>query len=245
MAIKWCGIDFGQCLMEPTGLRTRLVVGDVYKTIGEPEKAAGGVKRFREVVEAYGGHGPLKESHRDKIHSFVFEGNDEAMAVFGLKEKEYLSMGGGAEEAFAYMNQQGIEVNIVAELKKTLGKMGKDIISKFLIQKNIIHHFKYIYTPQGKIDLKTRDVDESYVGQTKESGKMYVKLAEELSARGILPEEMMMVGDKIHTDIDPARKMGINTVQYVGYTDMGPSNASHKVADFYQLKEVIKGFLNQ
>ena len=222
-----------------------MLVGDVYKAIGEPEKIPAAVKRFREIVEAYGGHGPLKESHRDKIHSFVFEGNDEAMAVFGLKEKEYLSMGGGAEETFAYLNELGIEVNVVAELKKTLGKMGKDIISKFLIQKNIIHHFKYIYTPQGKINLKTRDVDESYVGQTKESGRMYVKLTKELAERGIKPEEMIMVGDKIHTDIDPARRVGINTVQYIGYTDMGESKASYRVSDFHELKDIIKGSVKQ
>lgn len=242
-AIKWCGIDFGQCLMEPTGLRTRLVIGDVYKAIGEPEKIDGGLKRFREVVEAYGGHGPLKESHRDKIHSFVFDGDDEAMAVFGLKEKEYLSMGRGAEETLAFLNARGIEVNVVAELKKTLGKMGKDIISKFLIQKNVYHLFRYIYTPQGKINLETREVDDSYIGQTKESGKMYVKLVAELSERGIRPEEMIMVGDKIHTDIDPARRVGIHTVQYIGYTDMGASEADHRVSDFYELKAIIKGSL--
>jgi len=245
LAIKWCGIDFGQCLMEPTGLRTRLVIGDVYKALGQPDKIHGAVKRFREIVEAYGGHGPLKESHRDKIHSFVFEGSDEAMAVFGLKEKEYLSLGVGAEETLAYLNEIGIEVNVVAELKKTLGKMGKDIISKFLIQKNILQHFRYIYTPQGKIDLKTREVDESYVGQTKESGKMYVKLTKELAAKGIKPGEMIMVGDKIHTDIDPARKVGINTVQYVGYTDMGSCNAQYRVSNFRELKQIIEGSLSK
>ncbi len=242
LRIKWCGIDFGQCLMEPTGLRTHLVVGDVYKAIGRPEKAADGVKRFREIVEAYGGHGPLKESHRDKIHSFVFEGSDEAMAIFGLKEKEYLSLGNGAEETLAYLAAQKIEVNVVAELKKTLGNMKKNIISKFLDQKGVIHFFKYIYTPQGKIDIESGSVDEDYIGCTKESGKMYEKLVEELAGKNIRPEEMIMVGDKIHTDIDPARKMGIHTVQYIGYTDMGPSNADHRISSFSELMKLIKGF---
>ncbi len=34
---KWCGIDFGQCLMDPSGLRNHLVIGDVCKELGEPE----------------------------------------------------------------------------------------------------------------------------------------------------------------------------------------------------------------
>ena len=130
MQVKWCGVDFGQCLMEPTGLRTYLVIGDVYKESGRPEQIPKAVKRFREVVEAYGGHSPLKESHRDKIHSYVFEGDDELMAVFGVKEKEHLSVGVGAEEALKYMNEQGIDVNIVAELKKTIPYYALRFVSK-------------------------------------------------------------------------------------------------------------------
>ncbi len=240
--IRWCGIDFGQCLMEPTGLRTALVVGDVYKAIGEPEKAENGIKRFREIVEAYGGHGPLKESHRDKIHSFVFEGNDEAMAVFGIKEKEYLSLGNGAVETLRYLKDQNIEINIVAELKKTLGNMKKNIISKFLEQKGVTHFFNYIYTPQGKIEIDSGRVDEDYIGCTKESGKMYEKLVAELAGKGIRPEEMLMVGDKIHTDIDPAKRMGLQTVQYIGYTDTGPSDADYRISNFSELTNLIKGF---
>ena len=112
MEVKWCGIDFGQCLMEPTGLRTYLVLGDIYKELGKPEKIPEAVKKFRTIVEVYGGHSPLKESHRDKIHSYVFENDDEAMEAFAVKEKEYLSMGDGAEETLLYMNEQGIDVNV-------------------------------------------------------------------------------------------------------------------------------------
>ena len=32
--VKWLGIDFGQCMMDPTGLRNHLVVGDVSKEMG-------------------------------------------------------------------------------------------------------------------------------------------------------------------------------------------------------------------
>ena len=241
LKVKWCGIDFGQCLMEPTGLRTYLVIGDVYKESGKPEQIPGAVKRFREVVEAYGGHSPLKESHRDKIHSYVFEGDDELMGVFGVKEKEHLSVGVGAEEALKYMKEQGIDVNIVAELKKTLGAMGKNIITNFLEAKNLTQYFNCMYTPQGKLDIRDASIDESYVGKTKESGALYEQLVEELGGRGIKPSEMLMVGDKISTDINPARARGITTVQYTGYIDMGPSDADYRVGSFSELKELIQG----
>ena len=74
--IKWCGIDFGQCLMEPTGLRNYLVIGDLYKEMGQPEKISASIKRYHQVVEEYGGYSLLKESNRDKIHSYVLEGDD-------------------------------------------------------------------------------------------------------------------------------------------------------------------------
>ena len=164
---KWCGIDFGQCLMEPTGLRTYLVLGDIYKELGKPEKIPDAVKKFRTIVEVYGGHSLLKESHRDKIHSYVFDGDDEAMELFGVKEKEYLSVGAGAVEAFIYLNEQGIDVNVVAELKKTLGAMGKDIVSRFLNGKNLMKYFNCMYTPQGKVNLRNGTIDESYKGKTK------------------------------------------------------------------------------
>ena len=241
MEVKWCGIDFGQCLMEPTGLRTYLVLGDIYKELGKPEKIPEAVKRFRTIVEVYGGHSPLKESHRDKIYSYVFDSDDEAMELFAIKEKEYLSMGEGAEETLIYMNEQGIDVNIVAELKKTLGSMGKDIVSRFLNGKNLTKYFNCMYTPQGKVDLRNGTVDESYKGKTKQSGQLYERLLEELQGRGIKPSEMIMVGDKIATDINPPHKLGITTVQYTGYIDMGPSDADYRVSNFHEIRDLVKG----
>lgn len=243
MAVKWVGIDFGQCLMEPTGLRTYLLLGDVLKTQGRPERIPEVLRKFRIVVEAHGGHSLLKESHRDKIHSIVFGGDDEAMELFNSMEKDYLSVGEGAEEALTYMNEQGLSVNIVAELKKTLGKVGKDAVSRFLNGKKLIKHFECMYTPQGKIDLKSGSIDESYKGKTKESGQLYERLVEELKGRGIKPGEMLMVGDKIETDINPSRRLGIKAVQYTGYIDQGPSEADYRVSSFFELKDLLKGMI--
>ena len=244
LEVKWCGIDFGQCLMEPTGLRTYLVIGDIYKQLGQPEKIPEAIKKFRVIVEAYGGHSLLKESHRDKIYSYVLEDNPEAIELFAIKERDYLSVGEGAEEALSYLNDQGIEVNVVAELKKTLGAMGKDIVTGFLQSKKLLHYFCNLYTPQGKIDLRNGAIDESYKGKTKESGELYKQLVEEVKKRGIKPEEMVMVGDKIATDINPPHKLGMRTIQYTGYIDMGPSDADYRIASFYELKNLVRGLKN-
>ncbi len=239
--IKWCGIDFGQCLMEPTGLRTYLVIGDIYKALGQPEKIPNAVKKFREIAEAYGGHSLLKESHRDKIYSYVLENDEAAVTMFTLKEREHLSVGVGAEESFIYMKDRGIEISIVAELKKTLGKMTKNIISQFLINKGLIKYFSNIYTPQGKINLSDNSLDDRYKGRTKQSGELYETLVKELAKRSITPDQMIMVGDKIATDIISARKHGITAVQYTGYIDMGPSEADYRVSSFHELKKIIGG----
>lgn len=245
MAIKWCGIDFGQCLMEPTGLRTYLVVGDVCKEMCMPENIKSSVRRFRILAEACGGHSKLKEAHRDKIKEYVFGGDDRAMEIFSNNERKYLSVGNGAMEAFEFLRKEGIEINIVAELKKTLGKVGNDIISKFVTSRHLVEYFHCMYTPQGKVDFHTGERDDRYVSKTKESGKMYDQLIEELEQRGIAPNEMVMVGDKIATDIVPARQRGIRTVQYTGYVDMGDSEADFKVRDFHGLKEVIQELQTQ
>lgn len=241
MAVKWVGIDFGQCLMEPTGLRSYLLLGDVLKAHGKPEIIQETQKKFRVLVEACGGHSPMKESHRDKIHSYVFDGDDEAMELFNSLERDYLNVGEGAEEALQYMNDQGLSVNVVAELKKTLGAVGKDAVSRFLTGKKLTHYFECMYTPQGKIDLKSGAIDESYRGKTKQSGQLYERLLEELKPRGITPEEILMVGDKIETDINPPRRLGIKTVQYIGYSDHGPSESDYKVSSFHELKTLLEG----
>ena len=65
--VKWCGFDFGQCLMDLSGLRNYLVVGDVCKELGEPELIAERIHRYRVLKEKYGSYGAIKEGHRDEI----------------------------------------------------------------------------------------------------------------------------------------------------------------------------------
>jgi len=241
IAVKWCGIDFGQCLMNPGALRNPLVYGDIFKELGKPERTQAAIERYHNMKEKYGTYSNIKEGQKDKILTYVLQGDQEAMDIFLKKEQEHLSPARGVDEALAYLQQEGITLCIVAEMKKTLGPIGTDVVSRFLKNKNLRHYFSRMVTPQGNVDLKDGSVDERYKGHTKESGELYDLLVEDLKRDGIEPHEAVMVGDKIKTDIDPPRQRGIKTIQFTGYFNWGPSGADYVISDFFQLMDLIKG----
>ena len=242
IAVKWCGFDFGQCLMDPSGLRNYRVIGDVCKEIGEPELIEERIHRYRVLKEKYGSYGAIKEGPRDEILSCVFENNKEAMEIFSLKEQEHLRVAPGTEEALQYLRDQGIERAVVAELKKTLGPIGTDIVTQFLQNKGLLEYFDVLITPQGSVDLGDGSVDLRYKGKTKEEGTLYDELSQDLLKRSIRTLEAVMIGDKLWTDISPAKKRGFKTIQYIGYINYGSSqDADFVISDFRELKNIVKG----
>jgi FMN phosphatase YigB (HAD superfamily) len=238
--LKWVGFDFGQCMMDPTGLRSYLVVGDVSKEMGEPELVGERIHRYRILKEKYGSYNAIKEGHRDEIMSYVFDGKEEAAEIFSAKEQEHLLVGAGLEEALRYLKDEGTHLAVVAELKKTLGPMGTDIVTRFLQTKGLTRYFEEVITPQGRIHLGDGSLDLAYKGKTKEEGTLYDELVKTLGRRGISPPDGAMIGDKIATDIVPAKKRGFMTIQYTGYVDMGAGEADYRIDNFLKLKEIIK-----
>jgi beta-phosphoglucomutase-like phosphatase (HAD superfamily) len=93
----------------------------------------------------------VKEKHREEILTFVFDHDREAYELFGQKEPELLPMAPGLREFLIWINAEGIRPCVVSELKKTLGPVGTDMITKFLIAKGIIGSFQYFITPHGKM----------------------------------------------------------------------------------------------
>ena len=83
-------------------------------------------------------------------------------------------------------------------------------------------------------------IDLVFKGKTKEEGTLYDELVAMLERRGIRSAEGAMVGDKIATDIRPAKKRGFVTIQYTGYVDMGPSEADYRIDSFLALKEIVR-----
>ena len=56
----------------------------------------------------------------------------EAQELFSQKEQQYLDMGDGLEDVLQWIQDQGMELQVVSEMKKTLGPVGSDIVSRFL-----------------------------------------------------------------------------------------------------------------
>ena len=239
--VKWCGFDFGQCIMEPGGLRNPLVFGDIYKQLGKPELIPDKMRKYRILKEKYGTYGRIKEGHRDEIHSYVLDNDPEAIELFSEHEQKRLEMAEGLVDALEYLKSQGIELQVISEMKKTLGPVGTDLVSKFLKGKGLVKYFKELITPQGKIDLQYDTLDPRYKGRTKKDGSLYDVLVQELKEQGIAPQEAVMVGDKPETDIDPAHDRGFKTIQYTGYYDFGNSKADVVISSFEELKKIVRG----
>ncbi len=240
MEVKWCGFDYGQCIMEPGGLRNPLLYGNLYKKLGKPELIPDKIRKYRMLKEKYGTFSLIKEGHRDEIYSFVLDDDQEAIDLFGQLEQDLLDMGDGLEGALDYLQAQGIELQVVSEMKKTMGAVGTDIVSRFLKRRGLLKYFKELVTPQGKITLEDNSIDLKYKGFTKKEGTLYDVLAQELKERGIEPHEAVMVGDKPETDIDPAHDRGFKTIQYTGFIDLGESKADMVIHSFDELKEILK-----
>lgn len=239
--VRWVGIDFGQCLMSPSTLRNPHIFGDIGKILGKHEMIPIWIERMRRLKEKYGTYTMLKEKHRDEIESFVFDNDPQPYEIFKQMEQKLLSIAPGAEEFLEWLNEEGIKPSIISELKKTLGPVGDDIITAFLINKGILKRFKYFITPQGKIDLETDKRFYEYKGTSKESGTLYDQLILDLRKEGISPQECVMIGDKQQTDIIPPKKKGFITIQFTGHVDEGQCEYSDYYAKtFFEVKEIIE-----
>ena len=240
--VKWIGIDFGQTLCDSSPERTYWIIGDTCKELGQPELINACCYRWRVLKERYGSWPAVKEGHRDEIASFVFDGHPEGMATFVKMEQKYIKPADGALDAIRYFKDQGVELSIVAELKRTFGPIGTDQVSLFLENQNIKQYFESLITPQGKVNLRDDSLDTRYKGSSKEVGDLYDILVGDLLERGINPAEAVIIGDKEWSDITPAQERGLKTVNYVGFIYRSPSAAEFTVRHFSELKDIIKGF---
>jgi FMN phosphatase YigB (HAD superfamily) len=240
LEVKWCGFDYGETILNSENLRNSLVLGDIYKTLGEPERIPDKIRRYRILKEEYGNYPQIHEGHKNELFEFVFDNDPEAIAVYKEKEQEVMSMQQGVEDALVYLCKEGIEVYVVSEMKQSPDPLGKDAISRFLKRQRIEKYFDGLITPVGKIDFRTKTVDLKYKGSTKAKGTLYDLIAQELKERGIEPHEAVMVGDRPNTDINPAHRRGFKTIQYTGFTDLGKSEADAVIESFEELKGIVR-----
>lgn len=240
LEVKWCGFDYGETIMNSENLTNALVFGDIYKTLGKPERIPDKIRKYRILKEEYGNYPQIHEGHKDELFEFVLDNDPEAIAVYKQKEQEVMSTQEGAEDALAYLCSEGIEVYMVSELKQSPDPLGKDAISRFLKRQRIEKYFDGLITPVGKIDFRTNTVDLKYKGSTKEEGTIYDLIAQELIERGIQPHEAVMVGDRPETDITPAHRRGFKTVQYTGFVNKGKTEADAVIKSFEELTTIVR-----
>lgn len=240
--LKWLGFDYGQCMMDPGGLRNPLMFGEILRELGRPEEIAEKIYRYHRMKETYITYGFIKEGHRPEILEYVFDGDEEAMALFNKLEIELLLLGKGLTEILPWLREQGIKLDIVAEGKKTMGPITSDAVWTFLEVHGLRHYFDNMYTPARKVNLTDGSIDNSTQGRDKTSGTLYDYIIEDLGKQGIKVDECAMIGDKLTTDIEQPRKRGFHTIQFTGYIDMGSSEfAEYKVNNFLELKDFVRG----
>lgn len=233
------GIDFGQCLMDTTDERTYWMIGDISKALGEAHLVDERCHRWRIMKEKYGSYPIIKEGHRPEAVEYVFDGHGAAAQMFIDTEMNYLKPAANALDTLRHFRDQGIEVSIVAELKRTLGPIENDLVLAFLRHHDAETLFTELITPRGKVNIKSGAFDDRYLGKSKEVGDLYDVLVEDLRGKGIDPSEGVMVGDKPWTDIQPAQKRGLNAIQYTGYIDRGPCTADAVISNFNQLSRHV------
>jgi len=73
--IKWLGVDFGQCIMDPKGLRNPLMFGEIMRDMSKPEQINEKIHKYRRMKEKYVTYGFLKEGHRPEIQEYVLDGD--------------------------------------------------------------------------------------------------------------------------------------------------------------------------
>jgi len=162
------------------------------------------------------------------------------MALFDMYERQLLDTAEGLADTLAWLREQEIVCDVVAELKRTLGAVGADQVSSFLQARGLLKYFDYFYSPQGKLGLKDSTVDTGCKGKDKASGTLYDYLVIDLAKRGFKVDECSMIGDKITTDIEQPCKRGFHTIQFTGVVDYGDSEfAEYKVKSFPEIKQFI------
>jgi FMN phosphatase YigB (HAD superfamily) len=235
------GVDMGECLMDVTPRRAHLLTGDTTKVLGRPEEAASRCHKWRVMLEKYGSLPVVLERHKDELISYVFDGDPAALETFLVIEQEYLALAAGAAEALAFLREQGIELSVVTAARTGGSRVEESSEYRFLVKHDVLQYFSSVVSPRGKLIVADGTVNRRYEGTSKEEGTIYDALAEDLGARGILPEQGVMMGDKEWTDIVPPKERGFKTILYTGYIRRGPTVADLVVERFSDLLKQVGG----
>ena len=246
LPIRWCGFDYGETLMDPSGLRNPLLFGDVCGAWGRPELARDMAHAYRVLREAYGEYYTVKEGHREEVFTHVLSSDLEAQRIFMDTEPRLLGTAEHLHETLTRLRNLGLVLDIVSELIRTVGAIEENVILRFLATHHLRAYFRFLITPLGKIDVQSgRLIDERYCGHTKGAGTIYDVLVGDLAEQGVAPSQAVMIGDRPGSDIEPAHARGLRTVQYSGYSRYPASNVADAVVEDMRLLPPLLALWNR
>ncbi len=243
LVVKWCGIDYGQTLMDHNTLHQSQVIPEVYRELDRSGEGELRLRRYYDLRDRVGGTDVplpqrvriLKESHRPELYREVFDDDSRVIALYQQKEAEALTPPKGLGEALSYLKGKNIRLAVVSEALSpdTVGS-----IKRFLSVHRLDGLFEVLITPAGAYG-RDGTVDRSFIGLTKKNGKIYDRLVEVLGERGIKPDEALMVGDDPQMDIAPAKARGMHAIQYTGVIDRGTSNADELIRTWEDVPKIL------
>ncbi|OFW34188.1 MAG: hypothetical protein A3G76_05265 [Acidobacteria bacterium RIFCSPLOWO2_12_FULL_65_11] len=226
--IRWCGIDYGETIMNPLTLHQSAVIREIYGELGRAAEAEERVQRWYRVRATMGPSSTaphllvrdLKQYARDRIATEIFDDDKEVLTRYEVKEVMAFAIPESVEGALKLLQSKTVGVAIVSESASVTGVQA---ISRFLKARAFNQYFQEIITPAGRFSVDGQLVDPTFTGATKKAGTIYEKIREYLKTKGIPSSAAAIIGDDPQLDVEHARPYGFFTVQYTGVIDRGGS----------------------
>jgi len=243
--IRWCGIDYGETIMNPLTLHQSAVIREIYRDLGRAAEADERVERWYKVRDTMGPPSTaphllvrdLKQYARDRIATEVFSGDTEVLKRYERQEVMAFAIPDGVETALKLLRGKGIGAAIVSE---SASLSGVQVIARFLKARAFDRYFQEIITPAGRFSVDAQMLDPAFVGATKKAGTIYGKIKEYLKTKNIPSSEAAIIGDDPQLDAEHSKPYGFFTVVYTGVIDRGGSEkADFAMKDWTELAQVL------
>lgn len=243
--IRWCGIDYGETIMNPLTLHQSAVIREIYRDLGRGAEADDRVRRWYSVRDTMGPPSTaphllvrdLKQYARDRIATEVFDNDGEVLKRYEMKEVLAFAIPEGVEAALKLLRSKGVGAAIVSE---SASLSGVQVIARFLKARAFDQYFQEIITPAGRFSLDSQMLDPAFAGATKKAGTIYGKIREYLKTKNIPSSQAAIIGDDPQLDAEHSKPYGFFTIQYTGVIDRGGSEkADFAMKDWKDLAQVL------
>ena len=258
ISIRWCGFDFGETIIDPSGNYQNWVelIKEIYTKKGRPDIINQKVARFDELIEQYDYEERLMDAVEDKIDfwkkyfrikrlretdmqrflSYVLDDDPDVVAIFRERGFKYIRIADGLKECLEYLKEKGVSINVVADLAIEGAVKGlPNVLNAF----GLSPYFSEIITNHGRIK-NNGDIDLSYKGMEKIDGTIYKKLADDLRGMGIQPSQALIIGDRPVEDVEKSKENGFKAIQFVGIIKRRISAAAdYVISDLRELTKIL------